>query len=490
MMTAKTADNLWSLEVVRGTETGRRFPLNGGTIVLGNALGSERGIDLAAQEGTSPRRMAAKQAQIDCTPQGPLLRDLDSPGGTFVNRQRILPGQARALQPNDLIQLAGVQLKVVAGTASKPVEPLPAPPSSSPSPPSQARPTSARPGELPAVFTLAAGAACRTWDDFLTVAAQRWTALREELTTGRLAAYLTTIGHSDLIPSPQAPGTPDERLDAWLARLPTTRPAQPELDVHPETLVVRASPGGGMARQTIQIANTGYRLLRSTVRVEPVGTTWIKVASELTRTPVVTIERTDLPIEVTMPETLVTPMRAALVIESNGGTKRIEVRLERPPARDTIPEGGPEPSPRLSLGLGELIAKQPTGLRVILGSSVAAGFRLLIALGGMLGSGEPSPALRGPAILLAVLGGVFAAALALRRGEARDLLPSSFAGAFAGVLLATLVVAACRAIEPALGPGLIGTTLVPVALWAVLGAGLAGLSVWLIPYQARGGVSP
>jgi pSer/pThr/pTyr-binding forkhead associated (FHA) protein len=485
-MTAKAAENVWSLEVVRGKEAGRRFPLNGGSIVLGNALGGEHGIDLAEQEGSSPRRMAAKQAQIECTAQGPMLRDLDSPGGTFVNRQRILPGQARALRPDDLIQLAGVQLKVVAGAAAKPVETSP-PSSSTPPPP---RPTATRPRELPAVFSLAAGAACRTWDDFLTVAAQRWPALREELTTGRLAAYLTTIGRTDLIPSPQAPGTPDERLDAWLTRLPTTRPGQPELDVHPETLIVRSLPGGGVARQTIQVANTGYRLLRSTVRVEPAGTSWIKIAPELARASFVTVERTDLPIEVMMPETLDAPMLAALVIESNGGTRRVEVRLEKPPARDAIPEAGPQPPPQLSLGLRELIAKQPAGTRLILGSAAAAGLRLLIAAGGIFGSEEPAPAIRGAAILLAVLGGMLAATLALRRGESRDLLPSSFAGAFAGVLLAALVVAACRAIEPTLGHGLVGTTLVLVALWAVLGAALAGLSAWLIPYRPSGGVSP
>jgi hypothetical protein len=484
-MTAKAAENVWSLEVVRGKEAGRRFPLNGGSIVLGNALGGERGIDLAEQEGTAPRRMAAKQAQIECTAHGPMLRDLDSPGGTFVNRQRILPGQARALRPDDLIQLAGVQLKVVAGTAPKPVETPP--PSSSPPP---ARPTPSRPGELPAAFALAAGATCRTWDDFLTVAAQRWTALRDELVSGRLAAYLTMIGRTDLLPAPQAPGTPDERLDAWLARVPTTRPGQPELEVHPDKLTVRAVPGGGTTRQTVQVSNTGYRLLRSTARVEPAGTTWIKVAPELSRAPFVTVERTDLPIEVTMPETLDAPMLAALVIESNGGTRRVEVRLERPPARDAIPEAGPEPPPRLSLGLRELIAKQPAGPRLILASVVAGGLRLLIAAGGIFASGEPSPALRGSAILLAVLGGVLAASLALRRGETRDLLPSSFAGAFAGVLLAALMVATCRAIEPNLGSGLIGTTLAPAALWAVAAAGLAGLSGWLIPHQPRLKVSP
>src|SRR3954447_15007253 len=104
----------WALEVVRGRESGRVYSLGRGETVLGNAPAGEAGIDLSAHEGDSPRRMAARQAQLDLTPQGLTVRDLDSPGGTFVNRQRLLPGQARLLQPNDLLQLGGVQVKVVA----------------------------------------------------------------------------------------------------------------------------------------------------------------------------------------------------------------------------------------------------------------------------------------------------------------------------------------------------------------------------------------
>ena len=54
-----------------------------------------KGIDLGPQEGVSPRRMAARQAILESNGQAITLRDLDSPGGTFVNRQRLLPGQSR-----------------------------------------------------------------------------------------------------------------------------------------------------------------------------------------------------------------------------------------------------------------------------------------------------------------------------------------------------------------------------------------------------------
>src|SRR5947209_7444521 len=260
--------NGWSLETVRGREAGRVYALGRGETVLGNALNGGPGLDLSAHEGDSPRRMAARQAQLDLSAQGLSIRDLDSPGGTFVNRQRLLPGQARPLQPGDLIQLGGVQLKIVAGASPAPgpaakttpapaTTPRPASPAASaattattkpnatanasPSRPAAPIPASpppvpARAGPLPSAFTLASGARCRTWDDFLTVSAQRWPAMREELVSGRLAAFLTSVGRGDLAPSAQAPGTPDERLDAWLGALPTTRPSRPELEVHPATV--------------------------------------------------------------------------------------------------------------------------------------------------------------------------------------------------------------------------------------------------------------
>ncbi|MBX6316686.1 MAG: FHA domain-containing protein, partial [Isosphaeraceae bacterium] len=159
----------WALEVVRGRDTGRLYTLNGGEIVLGNALGGVPGIDLADQEGTSPRRMAPCQARLECSQAGVTLRDLDSPGGTFVNRQRLRPGQARVLQAGDVIQLGGVQLRLIHHSGASPSSPTPPPP-----PRPQPATTAAPAGRPPLAFTLKTGPTCRSWDDFLIVSAQRW----------------------------------------------------------------------------------------------------------------------------------------------------------------------------------------------------------------------------------------------------------------------------------------------------------------------------
>jgi hypothetical protein len=516
--------NGWSLEVVRGNEAGRVYTLGRGETVLGNALNGSPGLDLAHQEGSSPRRMAARQAQLDCSPQGLLVRDLESPGGTFVNRQRLLPGQARTLQLGDLIQLGGVQLKVVAGsppippanspapaaTAAKTPRPsVSAPPKPAAQPPKSAATTAragpiapafaqpsapvpqspARPGPLPAVFTLASGARCRTWDDFLTVSAQRWPAMRDELVSGRLAAFFGSIGRGDAAPSAQTPGTPDERLDAWLATLPTTRPSRPELEVHPEALKLRAVPGGGILRASLQVTNTGYRLLRTDVRVEPASASWIKLSGEFARGAVVTVDQTELILDVHIPESFDVPTSAVLVLESNGGTRRVDVRLERPAVSDAIPSGPAAPVGTAGLGLRDLIERQPPGLRLVAWAAGGLLVRLIVVVAGrLLGPGPvgASPALGGVALILAALGCGLAVTFALKRGEPRDAPAVGFAGGVAGILAAAILVAGCRTIEPMMGTSLAGSSVAVCLLWGALGAGLAAASTVLTPYRSAG----
>ena len=267
----------WSLEVVRGREVGRGYAIEPGESILGNALNGERGLDLLEQEGNSPRRMAARHAALSSTSEELTIRDLESPGGTFVNQQRLLAGQSRRLVPGDVIQLGSVQLAVKHNAASPPAaapggnrqrvrqRPWP-PPSPAPDfpfrPPLPRPPLPASPGRLPIPFAMAGGAQCRTWDDFLVLAAQRWPALRDELTSGRLAEYLRRIQRAELVPQLAPDRSPDDQLDEWLARLPATESSAPELDVHPETLLVQAATGGGITQQSLRVTNVGYRLLR------------------------------------------------------------------------------------------------------------------------------------------------------------------------------------------------------------------------------------
>ena len=135
-------------------------------------------------------------------------------------------------------------------------------------------------GRLPVPYAIDGHVSCKTWDDFLVVAAQRWRVLGEELASGRLADYLRRIQRTDLLPRPDPARSLDEQLDQWLARLPATQSSAPELDVHPASLEVRTAPGS-TTRHVLRIANVGFRLLRGAARVEPAGTSWVKAGGPL-----------------------------------------------------------------------------------------------------------------------------------------------------------------------------------------------------------------
>jgi hypothetical protein len=450
----------WALEVVKGREVGRVFPVEPGSCTLGNRLNGDAGIDLAEQEGTSPRRMAARQALLDCSADRLTLRDLDSPGGTFVNRQRLLPDQVRALDVGDVIQVGSVQLRVArSGSSTRPAA-RPAPVSASASAPSRAS------TGLPTPYVLKSGPTCRSWDDFLTISAQSWPALRDEIESGRLDAFLRSIGRADLAPPSAGGKPPDERLDEWLGRLPTLRPTGPELEVHPAVVRVRGVGGGGQTRARVVLTNTGYRLLRSTLRIEPAGTSWLRFTGDVSSR-VTTVDSTEVSLTVEIPETLDSPRACTLVIDSNGGSRRVEIRLEPPPRVDGLPPAGESMPASVNWGITDWLAGLTLGRRLLRAVGVACGVRVVVAVGDWLATvlgiaGTERPALSGVALLGALIFGVIGGRFAASRGSASDLIPGTFTGAVVGVLLAAVAVATSRSLE-----FFTGGSLVPgLVIWA------------------------
>jgi len=560
------AEHGWRLEVVRGAEVGRAFALGHAQTVLGNSPGEGSVINLSGQEGTSPRRMAARQASVEISPNAVLLRDLDSPGGTFVNRQRVLPGQAIALKSDDVIQLGGVQLKLVEATptrsavppsssgkttstpqrpaqqaAAKAVPIAHAPPTSSsarnvgnssgpaaqparrttsptrpsmsqgqgertnaakrsdaaarPVPPTPPTPVAAPaskasvPPALPVPFVLREGGTCRTWDDFLTVSAQNWSGMTDELVSGRLAAYLAGNRLAHLAPSPSEPGTPNERLDTWLRAIPSRRASAPELDVHPASLTVRVSGGGGTTRQLLTLSNVGYRLLRTRIEIDPQSSSWIRLAPGFRDQPIVTVDRTDVQLEVESPESLEAPRVGSITLRSNGGERVVPVRLERAPALESIPglstafEGG------ASADLNELLGRHSPVVRLFCGVVAGVAARLLLGVGSLLWIGgkvsaEMSPLL-GPLVLFGALGAFGGLALASKRAKPLDLPFVGIAGVCVGVLFSLFVVALARSLEWTSGPdGSASPSLLSLGLlWSLIGGVVAGFSLFFSPYQ-------
>jgi hypothetical protein len=498
----------WELEVIRGRQIGRRYTVEIGEMLLGNELQGARGLELSDQEANSPRRMAGRQATLTATGDTLCIRDLESPGGTFVNRQRLLSGMTRVLQPGDLIQLGSVQLEVKRGLQSladhesavatqPPAKPQSAPKANSsvPAADRSQRPASdSRAGTLPIPYTSADGAVCRTWDDFLTLAAQRWVLVRDELTSGRIAEHLRRIQRVDLLPGTTASQNADEQLDHWLERLPCGRSSAPELDVHPDPLVVRVATAGGTVRQSLRISNVGYRLLRSKARVEQaVTSSRLRLPAEFTSRPFLTIDQTDLPVEIELPEDPSVTALGTIVVESNGGTRRVPIRLERPVGVIPVPTSdfaiaGPDPL-AWTIPLRDYTAKLSLSRRVTYASLFAVATRVLVLLIGLIPFGAPAasrvePRLGALAFALAVAGLAGGTVWGAKGVDRRDVLSAGFAGVLLGFLAAAVGYALIKSGESLLGSW---SSSLPVILlfWWLVGAALALLSWITLPPLAK-----
>lgn len=590
---SKPDSGRWSLEIVRGREAGRRYRLIGAGVLLGRAptpaAGDPRGaatLSLAPHEpeGPATRRMSDRHARLDPAPdgQGWLLSDLDGSTGTFLNKQRLLAGQARPLRAGDVIQLGPIQLRVAveadvetapapspkpAAAPSSAAKPAPAPPSAakpaparpaaaappsparpavpspaptptppaSPSPvaakpPAPAGPVAARPassgsgssagagavgstgGGFP--FRLANGSVCRDWNDFLTVAAQRWEALREELTSGRLAAFAVGAGRPELVPDPRDPGGPDERLDRWLGAIPATIPRAPELELFPESVEARFNRGvaGGVVQRKLRLSNVGLRLLSCRpLRVESENggraPDWVRVPEPWDRRPFPVIDAVEIPIEIRLPEpdepsaSANADRAAILVVETNGGSRRVPIRRVPAAAAAGIPTGigvglgGPGESDEANddpdvargwdFGKRWLLEDRPAAERAIAGALMFGGLRLLTSLanaflGGAtaLPLGDDRPPLAGAAAVLGAIGAARGVRIAIGKRAPADIPYTAFAGIWIGLIVACVHVAVCRTIEPttplaAAGLPSFAIEAIACALWAGLGAVVA-----------------
>ena len=100
------------LEVVRGEKLGVAFLILEGKNLVGRTVATPVDIDLTGQEPVVREWSSRMHACLTFDGKTVILEDLNSLNGTFVNRQRVLPGQQRIVQPNDVIQVGTVQLRV------------------------------------------------------------------------------------------------------------------------------------------------------------------------------------------------------------------------------------------------------------------------------------------------------------------------------------------------------------------------------------------
>ena len=250
--------------------------------------------------------------------------------------------------------------------------------------------------------------------------------------------------------------------------------------------------GGGVTQQTLRITNVGYRLLRWSAQVDPPATIWLRLRPEHAGKPFQTIDHADLPIELELPETIDRPLIAQIVIESNGGTRRVGVRVERPGEQIVIP-GSSDAAfavPAMWRGhLSRLVSGVRPVTRIAIGCVVATALRgmamVLNALPiGVAPASWAEPRLASEGALLAAAGIIAGLALASRRGDWRDFPPAAVAGGLLGLLAAAVWFAALRSVEPMLGS--LGSSVWAIGFAsAVLGAMLAIISLWAFPYRSN-----
>jgi uncharacterized protein (TIGR02996 family) len=101
------------LLVLRGMKRGVEYPLYEGANFIGRADEKPVDIDLEDQEPRDRIWCSRQHACVSFENNILSIEDLNSANGTYVNRNRINPGQKKPLAPNDLIQIGAVQLRVV-----------------------------------------------------------------------------------------------------------------------------------------------------------------------------------------------------------------------------------------------------------------------------------------------------------------------------------------------------------------------------------------
>jgi len=104
------------LVVIRGQKVNMEFPIYPDNNFIGRADDKPVDIDLEDQEPPERVWCSRQHAVIEYNPdQGVVtIEDLNSANGTYVNRNRVHPGQKTQLYVNDTVQIGTVHLKLKA----------------------------------------------------------------------------------------------------------------------------------------------------------------------------------------------------------------------------------------------------------------------------------------------------------------------------------------------------------------------------------------
>ena len=100
------------LRVIRGRRLNAVFPIYEGDNLVGRR--DDRPVDIDLTDLEPPERIwsSRRHAMITVHPDSITIDDLQSLNGTFVNRNRIVPGEPRTITLDDVVQIGTIQFKV------------------------------------------------------------------------------------------------------------------------------------------------------------------------------------------------------------------------------------------------------------------------------------------------------------------------------------------------------------------------------------------
>jgi hypothetical protein len=103
------------LKVMRGLKVGVEFPIYSEYNYIGRA--DEKPVDIDLEDQEPPDRVwcSRQHAVIHFDEAAGVLtlEDLNSSNGTYVNRNRVYPGEKKTLNPNDVVQIGTVHMKLL-----------------------------------------------------------------------------------------------------------------------------------------------------------------------------------------------------------------------------------------------------------------------------------------------------------------------------------------------------------------------------------------
>jgi len=100
------------LVAVRGLKVGVEYPVYEGANYIGRSDENPVDIDLDDQEPQERSWISRQHCLLTLGNDELVVEDLNSANGTYVDRQRVAPGQKRGLAPGNVIQLGTIHLKV------------------------------------------------------------------------------------------------------------------------------------------------------------------------------------------------------------------------------------------------------------------------------------------------------------------------------------------------------------------------------------------